>query len=57
MFGRLVLSLVVVLHPPKMCVLFSGEWHFVHVSVGLCFLLHLCICTPQATSSESRRAR
>ena len=54
---RLVLSLDVVLHPPRMCVLFSGEWHFVQVSVGPCFLLHLCTWTPQATSSESRRAR
>ena len=34
---RLVLSLDVVLHPPRMCVLLSGEWHFVHVSVGPCF--------------------
>ena len=54
---RLVLSLDVVLHPPRMCVLLRCEWHFVHVSVGPCFLLNLCTCTPQATSSESWRAR
>ncbi len=54
---RLVLSLDVVLHPPRMCVLFSGEWHFVHLSVGPYFLLHLCTCTPKATLSESRQAQ
>ena len=57
MLCRLILSLDVLLHPPRMCVLLSGEWHFVHVSVGPCFLLHLCTYTPHATSSESRRAR
>ena len=56
MLCRLILSLDVDLHPPRMCVLLSGEWHFEHVSVGPCFLLHMCTCTPQATSSESRRA-
>ena len=39
---RLILSLDVVLHPPRMCVLLICEWHFVHVSGGPCFLLHLC---------------
>ena len=53
----LVLSFDVVLHLPRMSVLLSGEWHFVHVSAGPFFLLHMCTCTPQATSSESRRAR
>ena len=53
----LVLSFDVVLHPPRMCVLLSGEWHFVHVSVIPYFLLYMCTCTPQATSSESLRAR
>ena len=54
---RLVISLDVVLHPPRMCVLLSDERHFVHVSLGPWFLLHMCTCTPQATSSESLRAR
>ena len=57
MLCSLVLSLDVLSQPPRMCLLFSGEWHFVHVSVGPYFLPHLCTCTPQATSSESRRAR
>ena len=38
----LILSLGLDLHPPRMCVLLIGEWHFVRVSVGPCFLLHLC---------------
>ena len=54
---RFILSLDVDLHPPSKCVLLIGEWHFVHVSVSPCFLLHLCTCTPQATSRDSRRAR
>ena len=54
---RLILSLAVNLHPPRMWVLVSGDWHLVHMRFGLCFLLHLCICTPQATSSESLLAR
>ncbi len=54
---RLILSLAVNLQPPRMCVLVSGDWHFVHMRDGLCFLLHLWICTPHATSSESLLAR
>jgi hypothetical protein len=54
---RLILSLAVNLQPPRMWVLVSGDCHLVHMRDGLCFLLHLCICTPQATSNESLLAR
>ncbi len=54
---RLILSLAVYLHPPRMCVFVSGDWHLVQMRDGLCFLLHLCICTPHATSKESLLAR
>ena len=54
---RLTLSLVVYLQPPRMCVLVSGDWHFVHMRDGLCFILHLWMCTPHATSKESLLAR
>ncbi len=47
MLCHLVLILDVVLHPPRMCALLSGELNFVYVSVGPCFLLHLCTCTPK----------
>ncbi len=39
---RLVLSLAVCLHPPRMWVLFMGDFHFEHVGVGPCFLLYMC---------------
>ena len=52
----LVLSFAVCLQPPSIWVLFRGDWHFVHVGVGPCFLLYLCTWTPQATSRESLRA-
>ena len=54
---RLVLSLAVFLQPPSMYVLVSGDWHLVHMWDVLCFLLHLWICTPHATSRESLLAR
>ena len=54
---RLILSLDVNLQPPSMCVFVSGDWHFVYMMDGLCFLLHLWICTPHITSSESLLAR
>jgi hypothetical protein len=54
---RLVLSLAMYLQPPSMCVFVSEDWHFVHMRDGQCFLLHLWMCTPQATSSESLLAR
>jgi hypothetical protein len=54
---RLVLSLAVNLQPPSMCVFVSGDWHLVHMRDGLCFLLHMWMCTPHATSSESLLAR
>jgi len=38
----LIVSLYVDLHPPRIHVLLIDEWHFVHMSVGPCFLLHLC---------------
>ena len=41
------------MHPPSVCVFVSGDWDLVHVRDGLCFLLHLWMCTPHATSSES----
>ena len=50
---RLILSLAVNLQPPSMCVFVSGDWHLVHMKVGLCFLLHLWMCTPHTTSRES----
>ena len=53
----LVLSFVVWLQPPRRCVLFRGAWHFEQVGVGPDLLLHLCMCTPHATSRASRRAR
>ena len=45
------------LHPPRMCVFVSGDWHLVQMRDGLCFRLHLCICTPHATSNESLLSR
>ena len=45
------------LQPPMMCVFVSGDWHFVHMRDGMCFLLHLWICTTHANSSESLLAR
>jgi hypothetical protein len=54
---RLILSLAVNLQPPSMCVLVSEDCHLVHMRDGLCFLLHLRICTPQATSIESILSR
>ena len=53
----LVLSLTVWLQPPRRCVLFRGAWHFEQVGVGPVLRLHLCTCTPHATSRASRRAR
>ena len=50
---RLVRSFAVNLQPPSMCVFVSGDWHLVHMRDGLCFLLHLWMCTPKATSNES----
>ena len=54
---RLVRSFAVNLQPPSMCVFVSSDWHLVHMRDGLCFLLHLWLCTPHATSSESLLAR
>ena len=39
--------------PKYVCVFVSGDWHLVHMSDELSFLLHLWISTPHATSSES----
>ncbi len=52
-----VLSIAVRLQPPRRCVLFRGAWHFEQVGVGPVLRLHLCTCTPHATSRASRRAR
>ena len=52
-----VLSIAVYLHPPRRCVLLRGAWHFEQVGVGPVLRLHLCTCTPHATSRASRRAR
>ena len=49
----LILSLAVNLQPPRMCVFVSGDWHLVHMKDELCFLLHMWMCTPHATSIES----
>jgi hypothetical protein len=57
MLRRLVLSLVVYMHPPMMCVSVSGDWYFVHTRDGLCFVLHLWMCAPHATYNESLLAR
>ncbi len=38
---RWVLSLAANLHPPRMYVFVSGDWHLVHMRDMLCFLLHL----------------
>ncbi len=54
---RLGLILTLYLQPPRMCVLVSGDWHFVHMRDGLCFLLHLRMYTTHATFSESLLAR
>jgi hypothetical protein len=53
---RFVLSIAVCLHPPRRCVLLRGAWHLEHVVVGPFLRLHLCTCTPHATSKASRRA-
>jgi len=37
----LILNVYMDLHPQRMCVMLIGEWHFVHVNVSPCFLLHL----------------
>ena len=52
-----VLNIAVCLHPPRRCVLLRGAWHFEQVGVGPFLRLHLCTCTPHATSRASRRAR
>ena len=40
------------------CLFVSGNWHLVHMrDHGLCFLLHLWMCTPRATSIESLLTR
>ena len=54
---RLVLNLAVNLQPPSMCVFVSGDCYLVHMRDGQCFILHLWMCTPHATSSESLLAR
>ncbi len=54
---RLILSLAVNLHPPNIWVFVSGACHLVQTRTGLCFLLHLWIWTPHATSRESLLAR
>ena len=54
---RLILNLAVYLYPPRICVFVSGDRHLVHMRDGLCFLLHLWICTSHATSNESLLAR
>ena len=46
----LVLSLAVYRHPLSMCVLVSGDCHFVHMGDGLYFLWHRWIWTPYAIS-------
>jgi hypothetical protein len=53
MLYRLFLSLAVYVQPPSMCVFVSGDWYFVRMMDGLCFLLHLWMCTLHATSKES----
>jgi len=45
------------MQPPSMCVFVSGDWHLVHMKDGLCFLLHLWMCTSHTTSIESLLAR
>ena len=40
-----------------MCVYVSGDWHLVHMRDVMCFLLHLWMCTPHATSIESLLTR
>ena len=45
------------LQPPSICVFVSGDSHLVHMRDGLCFLLHVWMCTPHATSNESLLAR
>ena len=54
---RLILNFAVYFQPPRMCVFVSEDWHLVHMRDGLCFLLHLWICTYHATSNESLLAR
>ena len=54
---RLTLRLAVNLQPPRMCVFVSGDWHLVHTRDKLCFLLHMWMCTPHATSIESLLAQ
>ena len=57
MLWRLVLRLAANLQPPSMCVFVSGDLHLVHTRDGVCFLFHLWMCTPHATSNESLLAR
>ena len=45
------------LQPPGMGVFVSGNWYFVEMRDGLCFLLHMWMCTPYATSTEFVQAR
>ena len=54
---RLILNFAVYLQPLMMCVFVSGDWHLVHMRDGLCYLLHLLMCSPHATSSESLLSR
>ena len=54
---RFVLSLAVNLQPTSMCVFVNVDWHLVHMRDRSFFLLHLWMCTPHATSSESLLAR
>ncbi len=51
------MSLALYLQPPSMRVFVSGDWYLVHMKDGLCILLHLWMCTPHATSSESLLTR
>jgi hypothetical protein len=52
LLGRLVMSLVVNVQPPSMCVLEDGDWLLVYMSDGPCFLSHLWMWTPHAISRE-----
>ncbi len=54
---RLVRSFAGNLQPLNMCVFVSGDWNLMHMRDGLCFLLHLWMCTPHATSNESLLAQ
>ena len=45
------------LQPPSICAFVSGDWRFVHMRDLMCFLLHMRLFTPHATSNESLLAR